>query len=64
MSGPGVTRPGAARPGEHLQLLRISCSELQRAMQAISSNDLAGTEESIANQQDLERPTELAWQAI
>ena len=41
------------KAGEHLQLLRSLAAELERAMQAISSNNLANLEESIANQQDL-----------
>ena len=38
---------------EHLQLLRSLAVELERAMHAISSNNLQSLEESIANQQDL-----------
>ena len=43
----------SARAGEHLQLLRLLASELERAMQAIASNHLNDLEDSILNQQAL-----------
>lgn len=47
--------------GEHLELLRSLARELDRAMRAIASNNLAELEDSIARQQDLSvRLTELA----
>lgn len=41
------------KAGEHLQLLRSLAAELERAMHAISSNNLHELEESIGSQQDL-----------
>lgn len=46
---------------EHLQVLQSLATELERAMQAITSNNLQELEESVANQQDLSaRLTRLA----
>lgn len=52
MSGAGA-KTRSLKAQEHLQLLRTLAGELQRAMQAVSSNNLQELEESIANQQDL-----------
>lgn len=41
------------KAGDHLQLLRSLAGELERAMHAISSNNLQDLEESVAVQQDL-----------
>jgi hypothetical protein len=47
----GQDRNGKA--AEHLQSLRSLAAELERAMQAISSNALSDLEDSVANQQIL-----------
>jgi hypothetical protein len=44
---------GSARAGEHLQLLRLLASELEKAMHAIAGNNLNELEDSILNQQTL-----------
>jgi len=49
----GGPQPRSQKAGEHLQLLRSLAAELERAMQAISSNNLLELEESVASQQDL-----------
>jgi hypothetical protein len=41
------------KAAEHLQSLRSLATELERAMRAISSNDLSNLEDSVANQQVL-----------
>lgn len=41
------------RAGEHLQLLRSLARELERAMRAISANDLGELEDSVSSQQAL-----------
>jgi hypothetical protein len=46
-------RTRSVKAGEHLQLLRSLASELERAMEAMSCNDLRELEDSVANQQDL-----------
>ncbi|HVU46805.1 MAG TPA: hypothetical protein VHD85_11800 [Terracidiphilus sp.] len=46
-------RTRSVKAGEHLQLLRSLASELERAMDAMSRNDLQEFEDSIASQQDL-----------
>jgi predicted DNA-binding transcriptional regulator YafY len=43
----------SVKAGEHLQLLRSLASELERAMDAMSRNDLKELEDSVANQQEL-----------
>jgi hypothetical protein len=42
-----------SRAGEHLQLMRALARELERAMRAISGNDLVELEDSVAIQQTL-----------
>src|ERR1700722_3624196 len=42
-----------SRAGEHLQLMRSLARELERAMRAISGNDLVELEDSVAIQQTL-----------
>lgn len=49
----GDPRARNVKAGEHLRLLRSLAGELERAMLAISSNNLQELEESVANQQDL-----------
>lgn len=39
--------------GEHLQLLRSLAAELEKAMQAITQNDLDALEQSVAHQQEI-----------
>jgi predicted DNA-binding transcriptional regulator YafY len=46
-------RTRSVKAGEHLQLLRSLASELERAMDAMSRNDLQELEDSVANQQEL-----------
>ena|SRR5215475_1345151 len=46
-------RTRSVKAGEHLQLLRSLASELERAMGAMSRNDLQELEESVTNQQEL-----------
>jgi hypothetical protein len=46
-------RTRSVKAGEHLQLLRSLASELERAMDAMSRNDLPVLEDSVANQQEL-----------
>jgi hypothetical protein len=46
-------RTRSVKAGEHLQLLRSLASELERAMDAMSRNDLKELEDSVANQQEL-----------
>lgn len=46
-------RTRSVKAGEHLQLLRSLASELERAMEAMSRNDLPELEDSVASQQDL-----------
>jgi hypothetical protein len=48
-------RTRSVKAEEHLQLLRQLACELERAMDAMSRNDLSELEDSIANQQDLGR---------
>ncbi|HEX4031297.1 MAG TPA: hypothetical protein VHX20_13090 [Terracidiphilus sp.] len=48
-------RTRSVKAEEHLQLLRLLATELERAMDAMSRNDLPELEDSIANQQDLGR---------
>ena len=48
-------RTRSVKAGEHLELLRSLASELERAMDAMSRNDLPELEDSIANQQDISR---------
>ena len=52
-----MTRDGAqprtSKAEEHLNLLRSLAVELERAMKAISSNNLRELEDSVSNQQDL-----------
>lgn len=52
MTGDGL-KPRCFKAGEHLQLLRSLAGELERAMSAISANNLKDLEDSVANQQDL-----------
>lgn len=60
MTGDGP-QPRTCRAGDHLRLLQALSAELNRAMQAISSNNLPALEESISSQQDLS--TQLSQQA-
>ncbi len=46
-------RTRSVKAGEHLQLLRSLASELERAMAAMSRNDLQELEESVTSQQEL-----------
>jgi hypothetical protein len=46
-------RTRSVKAGEHLQLLRSLASELERAMDAMSRNDLQELEDSVTNQQEL-----------
>jgi hypothetical protein len=46
-------RTRSVKSEEHLQLLRSLAFELERAMDAMSRNDLQDLEESVANQQEL-----------
>ena len=46
-------RTRSVKAGEHLQLLRSLASELERAMAAMSRDDLQELEDSVANQQEL-----------
>jgi hypothetical protein len=46
-------RTRTVQAGEHLQLLRSLADELERAMQAITRNDIEELEQSIANQQEM-----------
>lgn len=46
-------RTRSVKAGEHLQLLRSLASELERAMDAMASNNLKELEDSVANQQEL-----------
>ena len=46
-------RTRSDKAGEHLQLLRSLASELERAMSAMSRNDLQELEESVTYQQEL-----------
>jgi hypothetical protein len=48
-------RTRSVKAGEHLQLLRSLASELERAMDAMSRNDLPELEDSVASQQDISR---------
>lgn len=49
----GEPQPRTLKAGEHLQLLRLLAAELERAMQAISDNNLPEFQDSIAAQQDM-----------
>ena len=46
-------RTRSVKAGEHLELLRSLASELERAMDAMSRNDLPELEDSVASQQDI-----------
>lgn len=49
----GAPQTRLVNGGEHLLLLRSLAAELERAMQAIASNNLRELEESVASQQEL-----------